>query len=157
MWKCPLCQSLFVSRNDTHECSGLEPFTINGEIPNGGPGPLWDPALTLPLAPGDALIAAMQLTLTLTGTRDGVTPAIDNRKFDRAIVKYRPTEKFVNVTDLDRTDYAGRAALRILNQAFRERLGVPGRFSRHSDVKLIGNALYERIKGLPAKEGSAHG
>jgi hypothetical protein len=95
----------------------------------------------------------MELTLTITGPHNGHSATIDSRAFDAAILVYRPRERFnAYPNDLDRADYAGRAALRILNQSFGERESVPGSFSRHADRKKIGLALHARILDLARRE-----
>lgn len=153
MWKCPMCFQSFGIPDNRHYCPGIEPYTINGERPDGGPGGHDAPALSRPLPRREALVRAMELTLTVTGLHDGHSPNLDSRAFDAAILVYRPREKFkAYPNDLDRADYAGRAALRILNQSFGEREGVPGSFSRHADRKTIGVALHARILELARRE-----
>jgi hypothetical protein len=154
MWKCPTCQQAFGVPDRRHHCPGIEPYSIGGVRPDGGPGEHNAPALPEALPRREALKRAMELTMTITGPHDGHSPAIDARAFDAAILVYRPREKFnAYPDDLDRADYAGRAALRILNQSFGTRDGVPGRFSRHSDRKKIGMALHARILELASRGG----
>lgn len=154
MWKCPMCQQAFGVPDNRHYCPGIEPYAIDGERPDGGPGKHDTPALSHALPRREALVRAMELTLTVTGTHDGHSPVIDPRAFDKAILVYRPRDKFnAYPNDLDRADYAGRAALRILNQSFNEHEGVPGSFSRHADRKKIGIALHARILELARREG----
>lgn len=154
MWKCPMCMQAFGVPDNRHYCPGIEPYTINGERPNGGPGRHDKPALSQALSRRDPLVRAMELTVTVTGSREGHAPRLDSRAFDAAILEYRPREKFkAYPNDLDRADYAGRAALRILNQSFGERESVPGSFSRHTDRRKIGLALHARILELGRREG----
>lgn len=158
-WTCSRCRQQFAAENEQHECAGFAEFRIDGEIPNGGPGKDHDPALTQVLAIEDAIRQAVDLTLMVTGARDGFESSIDPRSLHSAIRAYRPKDKFehvgkaTNITDQDEWMHAGRIAQRLLNQALGERLALEGNWASAKAVRTRVEALYKLSRRLAERHG----
>ncbi len=99
------------------------PFTVFGELPNGGPGADTDPPLRAPVGPEqheDLLRIARDVILVATGPRDGLTSPLDRHAFDAAIRSYMPLGHYDRspnqpVSAMDYKMYACRFVHRLLN------------------------------------------
>jgi hypothetical protein len=138
--------------------AGFAPFTVSGELPNGGPGADTDPPLRAPLRPEqheELLRVARDVILVATGPRDGLTSPLDRHAFDAAIRSYMPLGHYDRspnqpVSAMDYKMYACRFVHRLLNAVTGRRLKVAGTYQSHLGTNARAHALYETLAEIVA-------
>ncbi len=138
--------------------AGFAPFTVFGELPNGGPGGDTDPPLRAPIQPEQheqPLRIARDVILVATGPRDGLTSPLDRHAFDAAIRSYMPLGHYYRspnqpVSAMDYKMYACRFVHRLLNAVTGRRLKVAGTYQSHLGTNARANALYETLVEIVA-------
>jgi hypothetical protein len=135
------------------------PFTIRGEIPDGGPGSETANALRAPIpesALAEVLLAARRVILTATGPRDGMTSSLNVHEFDHAIRAFMPLGHYAAapnqpISVMDYKMYACRVVSRLLHQATGQTFNLAGTYSSHLAVNARANALYEALLDVAAE------
>ncbi|ACL64503.1 hypothetical protein A2cp1_1158 [Anaeromyxobacter dehalogenans 2CP-1] len=143
--------------------TGFAPFTVFGELPNGGPGGDTDPPLRAPIQPEqheELLRIARDVILVATGPRDGLTSPLDRHAFDAAIRSYMPLGHYDRspnqpVSAMDYKMYACRFVHRLLNAVTGRRLKVAGTYQSHLGTNARANALYETLVEIVAAGSAA--